>query len=48
MIGGNFFFDEPIKNDNITYEKEKRLPVKQMITELVVYYIMLTLKISIK
>ena len=37
MITGENFFDQPIKNNKVTYEKlEKLLQVKEMITQLVV------------
>ena len=52
MINGENFFDQPIKNNKVTYEnirnKTKLLQVKEMITQLVVCNIIHTFKIAIK
>ena len=45
---GKNFFDQPIKNDATTYKNRKIVLVKEMITQLVVCWIILTLKKIIK
>ena len=36
MINGENFFDQPVKDNKVTYENRKMLQVKEMITQLVV------------
>ena len=49
MINGENVFDQPIKNNKVTFENiRKLLQVKEMITQLVVCSIIRTLKIAIK
>ena len=49
MINGGKYFDQPIENNKVTYENiRKLLLVKEMITQLVVCWIIHTLKIAIE
>ena len=40
MIDGKYFFDQPVRNDKVTYEISEKLPqVSEMNIQLVVYWI---------
>ena len=49
MIDGKNFFDQPVKNNKIMYENIRKICTgKDMIIQLVAYYIMLISEIIIK
>ena len=48
MMDGKIFFDQPIKNDVKTYDNIQNIAIgRTVITLLVVYYIVITLIITI-
>ena len=49
MIDGKNFFDQPVKNDQRTYDNIKKLQqAKEIITQLAVYCIMFLIKMILK